>query len=348
MRPLARVQVEALRRRGIDVLLVTSDQHPESDAARDYELVLDPRFRSASTWPSCYSAWRRIRSYQADVVVTELVRDPRWIAFAGRIPRVQLVHDDRVHDAAEERPAYERALFDRWGASASATVVFSDYVGAAVTQRRIVAGQRLHTVPLSSDLDPALLVPPLPAAARRDFVLIGRLNPYKNLDVVFDAWQAHVDGTQWRGDDLVLIGDGPGITRALPKRTRWRSGAYRYSEVVATLSAAKASIVHYRRASQSGVQVLSMQLGVTPIVSSAGALPEFQPPGCEPLGIDDVNGLASAFDELADPQTAAQRGAAAADHYARRFTADHAAERLLRVLGAVLSEPRGSCCPIPR
>ena len=40
MRPLARVQAEALRQRGVDVLLVTSDRHPESDAARDYELVL--------------------------------------------------------------------------------------------------------------------------------------------------------------------------------------------------------------------------------------------------------------------------------------------------------------------
>ena len=37
MRALARVQAEALRGRGIDVLLVTTDQHPESDKARDYE-----------------------------------------------------------------------------------------------------------------------------------------------------------------------------------------------------------------------------------------------------------------------------------------------------------------------
>ena len=50
MRPLARVQAEELRARGIDVLLVTTDQHPESDTARDYELVLDLRFRTASTW----------------------------------------------------------------------------------------------------------------------------------------------------------------------------------------------------------------------------------------------------------------------------------------------------------
>ena len=85
MRPLARVHAEALQRRGVEMLLVTSDRHPESDAARDYEIVLDPRFRTASTWPTSFGAWRRIRAFGADVVVTELVRDPRWIAFAGRL-----------------------------------------------------------------------------------------------------------------------------------------------------------------------------------------------------------------------------------------------------------------------
>ncbi len=58
MRPLARVTSEALRRRGVEVLFVTSDQHPESDAARDYEFVLDPRFRAASTWPASFAARR--------------------------------------------------------------------------------------------------------------------------------------------------------------------------------------------------------------------------------------------------------------------------------------------------
>ncbi|HME76151.1 MAG TPA: hypothetical protein VKI00_11010, partial [Mycobacterium sp.] len=88
---------------------------------------------------------------------------------------------------------------------------------------------------------------------------------------------------------------------------------------------------------QSGVQVLSMQLGVTPIVSTAGGLPEFQPPGCPPVGVDDVAGLATAFDELADPRTAALRGAAAARHYAQRFAVDYSADRLLKVLTEVVA-----------
>lgn len=335
MRPLARVQAEALQRRGADVLLVTSDQHPESGAARDYELVLDPRFRTASTWPATLAAWRRIRDYRADVVVSELVRDPRWIALAGRTPRIQLIHDHRPHDAAEQRPAAERFVFDRWGAGSAATVTFSDHVAAAAAARRDVTGTRVHVVPLTSDLDPAVVPPPAGPEARRDFVLIGRLNPYKNLDVVLAAWQQHITGSGWRGDDLVLIGDGLSITRTLPAHTRWRPGRYRYADVLPTLAAAKGSIAHYRRASQSGVQVLSMQLGVMPIVSTDGALPEYQPPECPPVGVDDVAGLAAAFDRLADPATAAAEGTAAADHYRQRFSVERVADRLLDVIAAV-------------
>jgi glycosyltransferase involved in cell wall biosynthesis len=349
MRPLARVQAEALRRRGVDVLLVTSDgHHPDSDAARDYELVLDPRLRRAATWPATLAAWRRVREYRPDVVLAELVSDPRWIALPGRTPRVQLVHDDRPHDPAEQLPAYKRAVADRWGAGSAATVTYSDYVAAAVATRRDVAGTRVHVLPLCSDLDPALVPPLVGPEGRRDFVLIGRLNQYKNVEVVLEAWQRHVVGGGWRGDDLVLLGDGPVSARTLPEHTVWRPGKYRYSDVIAALASAKGSITHYRRASQSGVQVLSMQLGVMPMVSTAGALPEFQPPGCPPVGVDDIAGLTKAFDQLADPSAAARCGAAAARHYADRFAVERAADRLLDVISEVLaarSQGRSTAAP---
>lgn len=340
MRPLARVQTEALLQQGAEVLLVTSDQHPESDASRDYELVLDPRFKTAGTWLPTVKALRRVREHQPDVVITELVRDPRWIVMAGRTPRIQLVHDDRAHDPDEEVPAYERAVFDRFGAGSAATIAYSEYVANAVTGRRDIAGTPIYVAPLPSDLA-ADHVPPLVAAPERlDFVMFGRLNPYKNLNVVLEAWQRHIAGGGWRGDNLVLIGDGRMDASALPEHTRWRQGNYRYSDVVPTLAAAKGSVVHYRRASQSGVQVLSMQLGVMPIVSTAGALPEYQPPGCPPVGIDDVAGLTAAFDLLADPATATQNGATAARHYAKRYSVENLAERFLEVIGEVLARRR--------
>jgi glycosyltransferase involved in cell wall biosynthesis len=167
---------------------------------------------------------------------------------------------------------------------------------------------------------------------RQDFVVAGQLGSQKNMDVVLDAWQRHVDGGSWRGDELLLVGNGPLVIRTLPAYVRWRPGNYRYADVVNTFAAAKGSVALYRGASQSGVQMLSMHLGVMPIVSTVGGLPEYQPPILPPVGVDDVAGLTAAFDELSDPLTATLQGAAAARHYAESFAVDHAADGLFTVL----------------
>jgi glycosyltransferase involved in cell wall biosynthesis len=330
LRPLARVQAEGLRARGIDVLLVTTDQHPESDTARDYELVLDSRFSTAAT----LAARRRIREHRPDIVIAELVRDPSWIALAGRIPRIQLVHDER-RDDGRQRQVLARALFDRWGGSSAATVTYSNYAAIAVATRRDVVGTSVRVVPLCSDLDSELVPPFVGPEGRHDFVLAGRLDSHKNIDIVLEAWQRHVDGDSWRGDELLLIGDGPLTIRTLPAYVRWRPGHYRYADVVATLAAAKGSVAHYRSAAQSGVQLLSMQLGVMPIVSPVGGLHEYQPPSFPPIPVNDVAGATAAFDELADPCTATLRGSLASRHYAEQFSVDHAVDALVSVLTEV-------------
>src|ERR1700742_2535380 len=332
MRPLARVQAEALRARGIDVLLVTTDRHPESDARRDYEMVLDLRFRTASTW---LAAWRRIREHRPDVVIAERVRDPRWIALAGRTPRIQLVHDERRDEGGPRRRAFAQAMFDRWASRSAATVTYSNYAAIAVAIRRDVAGTPVNVLPLCSDLDPALVPPFAGPEERHDFVVAGQLGSQKNIDVVLEAWQRHVDGGSWRGDELLLIGNGPLVIRTLPAYVRWRPGNYRYADVVSTLAAAKGSVAHYRVASQSGVQLLSMQLGVMPIVSPVGGLAEYQPASFPPVPVDDVAGVRAAVDELAHPCTATLRGSLASRHYAEHFSVDRAADALLNVLAEV-------------
>ena len=268
--------------------------------------------------------------FAPDVVVAELVRDPRWLAFATGVPRVEIVHDDRPHDASELRPRWERALFGWWANRAVCSVAFSRYVAEAVGACAIV--------PLTSDLDESQVPEYVPAAQRRDMVLVGRLNGYKNIDVCLQAWQSHTSGAGWRGDNLIMVGEGE-WRNPLPEHVVWNPGQFQYADVLPLLSRAKASVVHYRRASQSGVQVLSMQLGVTPIVSTEGALPEFQPPGEKPIGVDDVDGLARAFDSLADPQQAATRGAASLEHYRREYSAAVSASALLDILSAAATRP---------
>ncbi|REK71123.1 hypothetical protein DX116_17420 [Aeromicrobium endophyticum] len=334
MRPLARIHADALRSVGHEVRLVTSDQHPESGPARDDEWVLDPRPKQASTYRPFWRVQREVRAYAPDVVVAELVRDPRWLALATGAPRIDVVHDDRPHDAGEQLPRWERTLFDRWRSRADLTIFFSEFVADQV-DRPLRA-----LVPLSSDVADADVPGLVDAAGRRDFVLSGRLNGYKNIPVALEAWRLHRDGPHFRGDELVLIGDGE-LPDDLPPGVRWQRGPFRYADQLDTLARAKASLVHYRRATQSGVQVLAMQLGVMPIVSPEGALPELQPLGGPVVDVDDVRSLAGVIDALADPEHAARQGRAAREAYLRRHSRPHVAQALSAAVGLAVSSRRG-------
>ncbi|MET0237494.1 MAG: glycosyltransferase family 4 protein [Kibdelosporangium sp.] len=325
MRTLSRVHVEALQAAGHECLLVTSDQHYEKSPSLPYERVLDPRPKDFRTLGPLLRTVREVKRWQPNVVVVELVWDPRWLMLARLAPMVHVIHDDAPHDQTEVRPAWQRSLFNRFSRRATRVVAFSDYVARRLPYPASV-------VPLTSDVREQDV--PERSAERHDFVLYGRMSPYKNVPIALRAWEKHLLSGQHKGDRLILLGDGPldVSEQDLPPRCEWRRERYSYSDVLPILSQAKGSVVHYRNASQSGVQLLSMQLGVTPIVSDSGGLPEFQPPGEPGIGVADVAGLAAAFGALSDPEAALRRGAASRAHFEREFIASHVAERLGDVL----------------
>lgn len=339
MRTLARVHGEALRTAGAEVLLVTSEQHPQQVDPLDWEKVLDPRPKTPSTWPQFAKAAPEILRFRPNIVVAELVRDPRWMTLAPRSPRVTVIHDDRPHDSAETVPPWEATLFGRWQRGSVATLCFSEYVAHAYSLGRAICVPT-EVVPLSSDVadeefavaDPSLSIP-VATADRRDFVMAGRLNGYKNLSVVLRAWWAHTESDDYRGDTLWLFGAADVPPQKLPPSVRWNGGTYTHAQLLPVLARAKASVVHYRVATQSGVQVLGLQAGVASIVSDEGALPEYQPvQGVAPIGKDDVAGLAAAFDTLADPDVAAAEGVRARAHYDATFAPAQAGPHLAEIL----------------
>lgn len=325
LRTLSRVQIDALTAAGHECRLVTTDQHYEAVTARPDERVLDPRIKDPRTLAPLLRVWREARAWRPDVVVSELMHDPRWLPMAHLAPLVHVVHDDQPHDAHEHRPAHRAAVLDHLTRTAAAVVAPSAHVAAVLSAR---FGRPVDVVPLTSDVAEAALPPevPRPAEQRRDVVLLGRMSPYKNVEVTLEAWARHTASTAYRGDRLLLLGDGPlRLPDTLPRAVEWRREYFAYADVLDTLAGAKASLVHYRLATQSGVQVLSMQLGVPAVVSDSGGLGEFSPPGTPPIAVDDVAGLAAAFDALADPGTAASRGAEARRHYLDHFSAERAA-----------------------
>ncbi len=334
MRTLAREYAGELRALGHDVLLVTSNQHPQSLERIEWERVLDPRPKNPATWPAHAAALQEIRRFGADAVVTELVRDPRWMLYAGSVPRIDVVHDDRPHDSGELRPAWERAVFGAWNQRAAATICFSEHVATSLSTSR-----EATVIPLASDVPDSMFGELIPEQERRDFVMLGRLNGYKNIDVVLRAWEQHRHSSAYRGDTLRLYGAAERAPQ-LPADVWWNGGSYDHADVIPVLARAKGSIAHYRVATQSGVQVLSMQAGVMPIVSTEGALPEFQPPGAPAIDRDDIAGLAKALGELADPSAAAEAGRRARAHYRDTFSAPVAAAELDKVLLGLMSSNR--------
>jgi glycosyltransferase involved in cell wall biosynthesis len=83
-----------------------------------------------------------------------------------------------------------------------------------------------------------------------------------------------------------------------------------------------------------------MQLGVPTVVSTAGALPEYQPPGLSITGIDDIGGLSHALDMLAEPSEAEIQGKAALEHFTKHYDSAVAARRLLEIFHDVVGRPR--------
>jgi glycosyltransferase involved in cell wall biosynthesis len=332
----AHIRREEFRARGVDMMLVSTNRgfSRHSGPVRDYETILLGRPVPWADWGPCYRTYRAVKRFRPDVVVTEMVSDPRWKLIAGSTPRINVVHDAEPHDENHKIPWWNRLMFDRWNLDADATVVFSEYVASRLRDQGKEL-THLSVVPLHCDLEPSLVPETVPSSQRRNFIMFGRQDLYKNHTNIFAAWESHVASSAWRGDELLIYGDGD-IPCPLPHRARWIRGEFAYKDVVGEFARAKGSIVHHTHgASQSGVQLLSMQLGVPTLVSTGGALPEYQPHGLNVTGVDDVEGLSRAISALADTREVDSQSRIMVDHYTRNYGASLFAERFLDVASKV-------------
>jgi glycosyltransferase involved in cell wall biosynthesis len=78
--------------------------------------------------------------------------------------------------------------------------------------------------------------------------------------------------------------------------------------------------------------LVSAQLGVVPIVSNVGALPEYQAPNLPLLDPSDSKGLVDVLDRVANPDQAARLGRIAQDFYMSNHSERVAAKQLANVL----------------
>lgn len=335
-RALARVYCDELVRLGHDVSLVTTERHFERQEPRPYELLVPGAPRQPSSWPGVARVLAAARRFRPDVVVAEEFHDPRLLPLMRLAPVATLVHDDAPHDETHVKAWHHRVVFDRVARAAELRVTFSAHVAAAVGRRH---DGPVVTVPLPSDAAEHQAPALVPADGRRDMVLIGRIGPYKNLAGTFEGWTHHVGSDAYRGDRLIVIGGGS-YDGALPEHCEWRRGRFQFADVLPVLAAAKASLAYYSSATQSGVQVASMQCGTAAVVSDVGGLPEYLPPGEHALPLHRPDLLAGALAALTDPDEAALRGAAGRKHYEARYHQTPAAQALVDVLGGLVQTVR--------
>jgi glycosyltransferase involved in cell wall biosynthesis len=208
----------------------------------------------------------------ADVVVSAMTH--LWTPFVARhlpAPYVPVIHDARPHPG-DPAFAWDWRL-DRELAQARAAVALSEAVAAALRARR--PGLPLIRLRLPALLAEAGAAPP-PSERAPEFLFFGRLRPYKGLDVLRDAFALlRVTHPEAR---LRVVGEGdaeacaPGLT-ALPGvivEQRWVPEA----EIPALLGTARAVVLPYTEASQSGVVPQALALGVPVVATPVGGLPE--------------------------------------------------------------------------
>ena len=316
---LGSLWADGLRARGHRAMVVTTPMHFDPPPRHAEDLVLEHPWRSRAGRDEFTTARKAVKAFRPHVVVTEIARDPRFLQLA-RTPRAPVVfttHDAVPHDGANRVPAL-RALSTRYFARfGSAEVVFSAAVANQLGPRR----HPVHIVGLTSDLQPAMVPTAAPPSERRDFLVVGRLSEYKNLGHVIAGYERHRASPGFRGDRLVVVGAGdPGCV--VPDHVEWVNRRFDFGDLVPRLARAKASLCVYSTASQSGVQVVSMHCSTPVVVSDAGGLAEYLPPGEQALGRADVDGLASALDHLADPVVAADAGTRARATYDARYAVD--------------------------
>jgi len=336
-RAYALVRREEFLALGVEMMLVSTNRgfSRYSGPAREYETVLLGRPAPWADWIPCYRAYRAIKQFDPDVVVTENLADPRWKQFARSAPRINAIHDAEPHDENHHVPVWNRLMFDRWNSRADATLVFSQYVASSLSAQGKDTS-KLWVVPLHTELDPSLVPDPVAADHRNNFIMFGRQDPYKNHATIFAAWEAHVGSSAWRGDELIIYGSGE-IPQPLPAHARWVRGEFQYKDVIGEFARAKGSIVHHTEgASQSAVQILSMQIGVPTLVSTGGALPEYQPDGLNVTGVNDVEGLTRAINALADPNEVDRQSRIILEHFKNNFDAGLFVKRFLEIANHVV------------
>jgi glycosyltransferase involved in cell wall biosynthesis len=286
------------------------------------------------------AAARLIADWRPDLVVVQnfvvapLERPVQVAATRAGARLVHVIHDHRLHSPlAGTRAGLRFAL-----RAADEVWAHTQFVARAVAA---YAGRPTRVVPLP--VPPALVRAPLaprsPASTPvRRAVHFGILKRgYKGTDRVLALAKAGVPGWRFHILGVGAPAGAPGL-EASP-------GFVDAADLVAAVSAADATLLPYRLASQSGAVTLAQALGAVPVASAVGGIPEQIHDGVDGLLLPhgaDLAAWRAALDRLArDPEATAAMARAGAGRVWEGHHAFQAAVRVLAGVGTGASPPWG-------
>jgi glycosyltransferase involved in cell wall biosynthesis len=296
-----------------------SSPHPEGPEGAFILDWHDPR--------SWHRAVRRVEEFGADVVILPWlhpVMTPPYRYLLRHVPRstsrVVICHNVEPHEAVPGFRALTRA-----------TLRHADLVVThAPHQRHELAALGLASTPLLEAFHPRFAADdfgPVPTASEQaaerarhrdpDLLLLtfGAIRPYKGIDIALDAL-ARVDptlhvrlvvaGRSWDGGDALRA---QARRLGLGGRVEFLDCFIPNDQAALLFSAADASLLPYRSASQSGVVQLSFAYDRPVIATRVGGLPAAIDDNvtgvlCEP----DPDSVARAIERMADAHTALREG----------------------------------------
>ena len=137
---------------------------------------------------------------------------------------------------------------------------------------------------------------PLPTPAGLNVLLFGRLTEYKGVDVLVKAmnsvWASHPDAT------LTVAGRGPESTKVpTDPRINLIDHYIPENEVNDLFRAATVCVLPYTQASQSGVGLLALSMGVPTVVTDVGALADLAENRSRLVPAADPQALAAAISD---------------------------------------------------
>lgn len=205
-----------------------------------------------------------------------------------------------------------------------------------------ILARKIAVIP--NGLPPAQSPPAGPG--NRAIVFVGRLIPSKGVDVLLEA----LDG--WRAPPCLIVGDGPDRPRleALAQGRNVRFlGSLPRSAVDQTLSQARTLALPSRHEGMPNVVLEAMRLGVPPVATAVGGIPDIVTDGRTGLLVptEDPRALRSALQRLdSEPETWSRLSRAAVESV-RRYQWPAVAAALLELIQGAEPQTNHPTAAIP-